>query len=74
MRSVDRAIVEDIVESMRKGTQGEKPNNAAYGFTLPKNPFENVGKPGYEAQDRELFALMESVEAERPDEDPDPAD
>lgn len=74
MRSVDREIVEDIVESMRKGTKGEKPNNAAYCFTLPKNPFENVGRPGYEAQDRELFALMERVEAERPDEDPDPAD
>ncbi len=72
MCSADPEIVEGLIESMREGTKGEKPNNAAYGFTLPTNPFENVGRPGYEAQDRELFALMERIEAERSEEDPEP--
>jgi len=37
MRSADPEIVEDIIESMREGTKGEKPNIPAYGFTLPEN-------------------------------------
>lgn len=72
MSSVDPESVEEHLEFMREGSKGEKINNAAYGFPLPSNPFENVGRPGYEAQDRELFALMESVEAERAGEDPEP--
>ncbi|MCE0485452.1 AbiV family abortive infection protein [Ornithinimicrobium sediminis] len=58
MRSVDPEIVERIVESMREGTRGEKLNNSGYAFVLPEHPFETVGRPGYEAQDRELWALM----------------
>lgn len=59
MRSLDPEIGQRIVESMREVRTGKKLNNAAYAFVLPENPFENVGRPGYEAQDRELFALLE---------------
>lgn len=62
MRSVDPEIVEQIVESMRSGTTGEKLHNTSYAFVLAKNPFENVGRPGYEAQDRELWALAQDIE------------
>lgn len=51
-------ITEGVLENMRRGAKGKKLNNAAYAFVLPSNPFENVGRPGYEAQDRELIALM----------------
>ncbi|MEV7646715.1 AbiV family abortive infection protein [Arthrobacter sp. NPDC089319] len=61
MRGVDPVIVEKMLESMRQGRQGEKLNNGAYTFQLPSNAFENVGQPGYEAQDRELWALMEDA-------------
>lgn len=71
MRSANPEIIEEIIESMREGAKGKKPNNAAYDFTLPTNPFENVGRPGYEAQDREPFALMERVESEQSEEDPE---
>lgn len=73
MRSWDPEIVEGIIASKRAGTKGKKLNNEAYGFTLPTNPFENVGRPGYEAQDRELFALMEQVDVEQSEEKPEPA-
>lgn len=61
-QNVDQQIVADMVESMRQGTKGEKLNNAAYAFHLPANPFANVGRPGYEAQDRELWGLMQEPE------------
>lgn len=67
MRRVDPEMVENIVESMREGTKGEQLNNAAYAFVLPKNPFENVGRPGYEAQDRELLALEEELSSTTPE-------
>lgn len=58
MKRVDPDMVTSIIKSMREGTKGKKLNNADYAFILPENPFENVGRPGYEAQDRELQALM----------------
>ena len=57
MKNVDPDLVARIVSSMREGTKGTRLNNADYAFNLPTNPFENVGRPGYEAQDRELWAL-----------------
>jgi AbiV family abortive infection protein len=69
-RRADPVIAEGILESMRHGTTGEKLNNADYAFRLPSNPFENVGRPGYEAQDRELRALMEET-ARTPEENAD---
>ena len=62
MHGVDPEIVEEIVELMRVGTTGVKLHNTGYAFVLPQNPFENVGRPGYEAQDRELWALVQDME------------
>lgn len=59
--SIDPTITENMIESMQEGRKGEKFNNAGYAFHLPSNPFENVGRPGYEAEDRELLALMENT-------------
>lgn len=59
MKGIDAELADDMAESMRHGTKGERLNNAAYAFVLPENPFETVGRPGYEAQDRELWALLE---------------
>lgn len=59
----DTDKAEKILESMRHGQRGETFNNAAYAFRLPDHPFENIGRPGYEAQDRELSLLMFSGEA-----------
>lgn len=56
---VDPEMAHRVAESMRQGTKGEKLNNAAYAFVLPKDPFETYGRPGFEAQDRELWALMD---------------
>lgn len=61
---------EALFESMRQGTKGEQPNNAAYGSTLPASPFENTGRPSYEAQDRELLALKMRIDAEEAEERP----
>lgn len=71
--SLDPVMVEEILESMRQGKTGEKLNNAGYSFQLPSTPFENVGRPGYEAQDRELSALWEDT-ACAPDENADSND
>jgi AbiV family abortive infection protein len=57
---VEAGLPEDevtaLADSMRTGT-ADALHNDAYRYHLPpagSNPFENVGKPGYEAQDREL--------------------
>lgn len=59
MKGVNAGLADDMAESMRQGTKGEKLNNAAYAFVLPENPFETIGRPGYEAQDRELWTLLD---------------
>lgn len=64
MRRVDPEIAEQIIESMRQGTKGTKVAIATYSFTLLENPFENIGRPGYEARDRELAALAEDLTAD----------
>lgn len=53
-RRIKPKMAERLLKSMREGREGTPINNAAYGFTLSSEPFENVGRPGYEAQDREL--------------------
>lgn len=63
---VDSDFADEMIESMREGRAGRKLNNADYAFLLPSSPFEMVGRPGYEAQDRELFALMEQHDSEGP--------
>lgn len=71
-RRMDPAIANRMLESMPEGTKGEPVSNAAYGFTLSSEPFENVGQPGYEAQDRELQALWENLHGDDGSE-PEPA-
>ncbi|MGV0870075.1 AbiV family abortive infection protein [Corynebacterium kalidii] len=65
--SMDPEITERLLESMREGIEGDPINNAAYGFTLSSEPFSNVGRAGYEAQDRELAALWERLHGEDDD-------
>lgn len=55
-------ILADVRESMKQGVAGEALRNAAYRFSGPsadRHPFRNLGKPGYEAETRELLTLME---------------
>ncbi|MGP5316446.1 hypothetical protein ACTXMB_00555 [Arthrobacter rhombi] len=66
-QDIPPASIEEI-----EGKRGETRNNAAYAFVLPENPFENVGRPGYEAQDRVLSMLMQcgpNIENEDPGDD-----
>lgn len=71
IRNLDTEISENIIKSMREGKTGKKLNNVAYAFVLPENPFQNIGRPGYEAQDRELRALMEDRSLLRSQDDAD---
>lgn len=67
LRSIEPAIAERMIESMREGKKGEVLNNAAYAFDLPENPFATTGKPGHEAEDRELLALQGWMRPQEPD-------
>ena len=60
-------FVEQMKQSLREGRKGTPLKNDAYRFNPPgvvRNPFENLDKPGYEAETRELLALAESFEQE----------
>lgn len=60
----------DFFESMRSGKEGRKLNNDRYRLHLPgpeSNPFEHLGKPGYEAQTRELMRLAEESDRRESD-------
>ncbi|WP_146603912.1 hypothetical protein [Micromonospora deserti] len=53
---------EEFYDSMRQGREGRKLNNDGYRLHLPEpgsNPFQNLGKRGYEAEARELMRLAE---------------
>lgn len=61
----DTEFVEDFVARLREGIEGDKLNNDAYRIKLPEpgsDPFATMGKPGYEAQTRELLQLWEELE------------
>jgi AbiV family abortive infection protein len=61
---IDDAVIESIVDGMRLGKEGTPLNNDAYRLHLPEpgsNPFTNMGKPGYEAETRELLRLAGEV-------------
>jgi len=61
----------ELRESLKAGVPGEPLPNVTYRFNLPdadENPFRNVGKPGYEAETRELLRLAREVERENPPE------
>lgn len=55
----------DLRRSMKEGIPGEPLSNAAYRFNPPetgRSPFRNFGKPGYEAETRELLRLARELE------------
>ncbi len=59
------AVAECLRESMKEGIPGEPLNNAAYRFNPPdadRSPFRNLGKPGYEAETRELLLMKEELD------------
>jgi AbiV family abortive infection protein len=70
LESVERLITDLpadslLTEALRSGTPGKPLNNAAYRFNTPtadRNPFRNVGKPGYEAETRELLRLADDLD------------
>lgn len=60
-----RRIAAQTREWLSESIPGEPLNNAAYRFNPPgvdRTPFRNVGEPGYEAETRELLALMEELD------------
>nr|WP_154921168.1 AbiV family abortive infection protein [Microbacterium testaceum] len=57
----------DLQRSMKEGVPGESLPNAAYRFNPPdadRSPFRNVGRPGYEAETRELMRLAHYLRQE----------
>lgn len=60
-----RGVEPSLRESMKKGIPGEPLSNAAYRFNPPdadRSPFRNLGKPGYEAETRELLLMKEDLD------------
>ncbi|SFC74470.1 abortive infection protein, AbiV family [Nocardioides terrae] len=58
-------VLETILEAQRRGKEGRELHNDGYRLHLPgpgSNPFENLGKPGYEAGTRELIWLSEDLD------------
>lgn len=56
----EHQLTDDEVAMLRRGHSGRKLNNDAYRYHLPgpdSNPFRNFGKPGHEAETRELLRL-----------------
>jgi AbiV family abortive infection protein len=63
--SADGGLAERLVAAMREGQEGQRLNNDAYRLHLPapgSDPFRNVGRHGYEAQDRELRRLAAKLD------------
>lgn len=66
-----RQVLDGMVASIKAGIPGEPLKNAAYRFNPPdadRNPFRNLGMPGYEAETRELLWLeadLDRRDAER---------
>lgn len=56
-RVKDLNLVEDILESLRRGRSGIPRNNSAFSIRLSDSPFWNVGKPTYLSATRELHPL-----------------
>lgn len=63
-RSVDPDMRERVLSNMRIAQPGQALANDAYRLKLPSdttNPFSNAGKPGYEAETRELLNLASEM-------------
>jgi AbiV family abortive infection protein len=57
---IDEEMIDELLASQRTGRPGRVLNNAAYRLHLPEagtDPFANVGKPGHEAETREILRL-----------------
>lgn len=55
----------EFERTLREGTPGDPLTNAAYRFNQPgerQNAFRNLGRPGYEAQTREIARLWQGLE------------
>jgi AbiV family abortive infection protein len=64
---LDGEVLEAVVASHREGRKGQKLHNDGYRLHVPEpgsNPFANMGKPGYEAETRELISLSERLDSE----------
>ena len=60
-----RKTLSEVNASLKKGIPGERRANAAYRFNPPgadRTPFRNLGKPGYEAETRELVWLSQELD------------
>jgi len=67
-----RELHAELRRSMEQGVPGKSLSNAAYRFNPPgadRSPFRNVGKPGYEAETRELMRLSQELGEQSPNED-----
>lgn len=61
----DTELFEELVESMRAGRPGRPLHNDGYRLKLPENPFGTFGRPGYEAESRELRRLRNEHDRDR---------
>lgn len=60
-----KEFLDGLRESMKQGRPGTPLRNEAYRFNplgADRSPFRNLGKPGYEAETRELLAMMDELE------------
>lgn len=63
--SEDEAIHIELKQALKEGTPGSVLTNAAYRFNPSgeeRAPFRNLGKPGYEAETRELMGLAQRID------------
>lgn len=56
-RALDEDLRKDLLEGLRAGTSLRELHNLGYLHQTGQAPFESFGKPGYEAQTRELLGL-----------------
>lgn len=59
--------IEQVITGMREGRAARKLNNDGYRLSRPdlkSNPFANLGRPGYEAETRELLELAGQIDGE----------
>jgi AbiV family abortive infection protein len=66
-RAVESGPRDSILETLGDEVPGVPLTNAAYRFNPPdadRSPFRNLGKPGYEAETRELILLQEELDRE----------
>lgn len=67
LKSLEPDMREQILSNMRIAQPGQKLANDAYRLKLPSentNPFANMGRPGYEAETRELLNLDAEIHHE----------